>query len=142
MLPLPTRRLDDDRFQTLFTSSDTISADATEISAEGARTFSLQRKDGFVIRFFTVGQSFGFTCGFRTGSDNNSITVASALIVSELVNGVWKRSTSNLRVGNGAANKLVKTVFSFDQWASLYAPKPVVSSKYLNNGDEKTGINN
>ena len=44
--------------------------------------------------------------------------------------------------GNAANNELVKTVFSYDQWASLYAPKQIVSSKYLNNGAEKTGINN
>ena len=113
-----------------------------EISEEGANTFVLTRKDGFFIRFFSDDKSFGFYCGFRVGSDNHDISVASALIVSELVNGVWKRSSSKLVVGNGANNKLVKKVFSFDQWASLYAPKQIVSSKYLNNGVEKTGINN
>jgi len=112
-----------------------------EISGEGTNTFQLKRKDGFIIRFFSHEQDFGFTFGFK-GSDNQDISVASALIVSELVNGVWKRSSSNLVVGNGADNKLVKKVFSFDQWASLYAPKQIVSSKYLNNGVEKTGINN
>ena len=111
-----------------------------EVSGEGASEFYLQRNDGFRIHFFARDPNFGFSCDFRNGSDN--ISVASALIVSELVNGVWNRSTSNLLVGNGADNKLVKTVFSFDQWASLYAPRPVVSSKYLNNGAEKTGINN
>ena len=112
----------------------------TEISGEGTNTFLLKRIDGFCIRFFAYEQSFGFTCEFR--KDNDNISVASALIVSELVNGVWKRSASNLIVGNGANNKLLKKVFSFDQWASLYAPKQIVSSKYLNNGAEKTGINN
>ena len=112
-----------------------------EISAEGSNTFLLKRKDGFIIRFFVSGQTIGFTCGFLAG-DGSEISVASALIVSELVNGVWKRSSSNLVVGNGANNKLLKRVFSFDQWARLYAPKQIVSSKYLNNGAEKTGINN
>ena len=114
----------------------------TEISGEGTNMFLLKRKDGFTIRFFVTDQSFGFMCGFRAGSDNHEISVASALIVSELVNGVWKRSSSNLVVGKGANNKLLNKVFSFDQWASLYAPKQIVSSKYLNNGAEKTGINN
>ena len=109
----------------------------TEISGEGAKTFTLHRNDGFRIFFITDDQGFAFR--FEFGAAN--ITVASALIVSELVNGVWKRSTSNLIVGNGADNKLVKKVFSFNQWASLYAPKQIVSSKYLNNGAEKTGIN-
>ena len=113
---------------------------ASEITGDGAKDFELVRADGFRIHFFNSGTAFVFTCSFGSINDNKS--VASALIVSELVNGVWKRSTSNLVVGNGANNKLVKTVFTFDQWASLYAPKQIVSSKYLNNGAEKTGINN
>ena len=114
-----------------------------EIPEGGASNIFLARKDGFRIHFqyFTQGQKFGFSCYFgETGSANTS--VASALIVSELVNGVWIRSSSKLLVAKGADNPLVKTVFSFDQWASLYAPKQIVSSKYLNNGAKKTGINN
>ena len=114
----------------------------SEISGEGANVFSLRRKDGFVIDILTADNSFGFGCWFRPDGSSEPITAASALIVSELVNGVWKRSPSNLVVGKGADNELVKTVFSFDQWSSLYAPKQIVSSKYLNNGAEKTGINN
>ena len=111
-----------------------------EVSEEGGNDFYLLRKDGFRIHFLAKDQTFGVVFDFTVGT--SLISVASALIVSELVNNVWKRSTSNLIVGNGANNKLVKKVFSFDQWASLYAPKPIVSSKYLNNGAEKTGINN
>ena len=114
----------------------------TEISADGATGFKLRRKDGFIINFTTGASFIGFSCDFKAGNDDTPISVASALIVSELVNGVWKRSSSNLVVANGANNKRVNTVFSFDQWASLYAPKQIVSSKYLNNGAEKTGINN
>ena len=111
-------------------------------TGEGNTEIILKRKDGFVIRFYASNQVGWFSCWLSTGSVHEHITVASALIVSELVNNVWKRSTSNLIVGNAANNQLVKTVFSFDQWASLYAPKQIVSSKYLNNGAEKTGINN
>ena len=107
----------------------------------GGADFFLHRKDGFYIHFFSYDGYFSCSC--RHGKFPEApITVASALIVSELVDGVWKRSTSKLVVANGANNPLVKTVFSFDQWASLYAPKQIVSSKYLNNGVEKTGINN
>ena len=111
-----------------------------EVSGE-TNIIWLRRKDGFVIHIFFKDNQIVFSCQFDDGNGAN-ITVASALIMSELVNGVWKRSTSNLLVGNGANNPLVKKVFSFDQWASLYAPKQIVSSKYLNNGVEKTGINN
>ena len=117
----------------------------SEVSGQGSNGFVLRRQDGFAIAFFFDDHKFGFKCYFnKTGESStaSAISVASALIVSELVNGVWKRSTSKLIVANGADNKLVKTVFSFAQWASLYAPKQIVSSKYLNNGVEKTGINN
>ena len=109
---------------------------------ENDDTFTLSRKDGFQILFEYDETTFSFRCLFQPGGYDDSIDVASALIVSELVNGVWKRSASNLVVGDAANNDLVKTVFSFDQWASLYAPKQIVSSKYLNKGVEKTGINN
>lgn len=115
---------------------------ASEVSGEGSSSFALRRNDGFNIYFSVSDGYFLCSCDYKKDSVEDSISVASALIVSELVNGVWKRSTSNLIVGNGADNKLVKKVFSFDQWASLYAPKQIVSSKYLNNGVEKTGINN
>lgn len=111
-------------------------------TSAGADTLELHRKDGFVIIFEHTANDFTFRCRFSPDGDENDTTVASALVVSELVNGVWKRSTSNLLVGDPAENDLVKTVFTFDQWASLYAPNQVVSSKYLNKGAEKTGINN
>lgn len=112
----------------------------SEVSGEGGNAFHLQRKDGFSIDFSATPSYILFTC--HCAVDGQSKSVASALIVSELVNNVWKRSASYLRVAGGADHSLLKTVFSFDQWASLYAPKQIVSSKYLNNGAEKTGINN
>lgn len=114
---------------------------ASAITGEGTNTFELRRADGFHIKFFADDQHFSFVCWFML-LGQREITAASALIVSELVNNVWKRSTSNLIVGNAANNQFVQKVFSFDQWASLYAPKQIVSSKYLNNGVEKTDINN
>ena len=112
----------------------------SEISGEGTNEFLLHRKDGFYIQFKSRDNGFEFVCYFKEDTSEPMQSAASALIVSELVNGVWKRSTSNLHVGNGAGNPLVKTVFSFDQWASLYAPKQIVSSKYLNMGNAATGI--
>ena len=118
-----------------------------DIAEAGANEFTLRRKDGFTIIFNAADFGFWFRFLFipiyQDGTDaSKSLTVASALIESELVNGVWKRSTSKLTVVDAEFNQVVKAVFSFDQWASLYAPKQIVSSKYLNNGAEKTGINN
>ena len=112
------------------------------IAETGANQFTLSRKDGFTIMFQASDYGFWFRCLFKRIGSDASITVAAALIESELVNGVWKRSASNLTVGEAELNSIVKHVFSFDQWASLYAPKQIVSAKYLNNGAEKTGINN
>ena len=112
------------------------------IAEGGGNGFELRRNDGFTIGFATTENLFGFTSRCVPDGYDGPISVASALIVSELANGVWKRSSSNLVVGNVANNPLLKTVFSFDQWASLYAPKQIVSSRYLNTGAEKTGINN
>ena len=113
-----------------------------DVSEGGASSFILRRADGFHIKVSLAEKNFGFSCWFSRDGEDHPITVASALIVSELVNNVWKRSASKLVVAHGAENPLVKKVFSFDQWARLYAPKQIVSSKYLNNGAEKTGINN
>lgn len=115
-----------------------------ETSGESGDNFYLLRKDGFRIHFEILESSKQIVVSSysRREGESNALSVGTALIVSELVNGVWKRSSSKLVVANGADNPLVKTVFSFDQWASLYAPKQIVSSKYLNNGVEKTGINN
>ena len=112
---------------------------SSEIAGEGANEFLLVRKDGFRIDIKADENIVTFSFDVENEAGKN-ITAATALILSELVNGVWKRSSSNLVVP--ANNLLVNKVFSFDQWASLYAPKQIVSSKYLNNGAEKTGINN
>ena len=114
----------------------------SEITGEGANMFTLSRNDGFTIIFQSADYGFWFRCMFKPIGSDASITHASALNESEKWNGVWKRSTSNLIVGEVELNSIVKKVFSFDQWSSLYAPKQIVSSKYLNNGAEKTGINN
>ena len=90
-----------------------------EITGEGANQFHLRRNDGFYIEFDNSNDQLSVTCRFRRAGEDHDISAASALIVSELVNNVWKRSTSNLIVGNGANNPIVKSVFSFDQWASL-----------------------
>ena len=112
-----------------------------DIAEAGANTFTLSRNDGFTIIFQCAEYGFWFRCLFHPNGNDTSITVAAALIESELVNGVWKRSTSNI-VWDSSKSQPAKSFFSFDQWASLYAPKEIVSSKYLNNGVEKTGINN
>ena len=65
-------------------------------------------------------------------NDNNC---GMALILSRYVNGVWKRSPSRLTIGFEPTNK-----YSFEDWLSTYKTTGAASKKYLNTGDERTGI--
>ena len=59
-----------------------------------------------------------------------------ALILSRKENGIWRRNTTRLHV-----NYDPKHVFTFADWQSAYQTARAASTKYLNNGDEGTGIN-
>ena len=58
-----------------------------------------------------------------------------ALILSRYENGVWKRSSSRLTIGVEPAPQ-----YSFANWLSVYQTTGAASKKYLNTGDESTGI--
>ena len=58
-----------------------------------------------------------------------------ALIFSRYVNGVWKRSLSRLKIGLEPS-----TPYTFEDWLSTYKTTGAASKKYLNTGDESTGI--
>ena len=58
-----------------------------------------------------------------------------ALIMSRFVNGTWKRSTASINVGYEPRYK-----FTFEDWLSVYQTTGSASKKYLNAGDETTGI--
>ena len=69
----------------------------------------------------------------ETIANNNNCGMA--LILSRYVNGVWKRSPSRLTIGFEPADKL-----TFEDWLSTYKTTGAASKKYLNTGDESTGI--
>ena len=58
-----------------------------------------------------------------------------ALILSRYVNGVWKRSPARLTIGYEPTSK-----YTFEDWLSTYQTTGAASKKYLNTGDEGTGI--
>ena len=58
-----------------------------------------------------------------------------ALILSRYENGVWKRSPSRLTIGFEPTSP-----YTFEDWLSTYQTTGVASKKYLNTGDESTGI--
>ena len=58
-----------------------------------------------------------------------------ACILSRFVNGVWKRSPTRLTIGFEPS-----TPYTFEDWLSTYQTTGAASKKYLNTGDESTGI--
>ena len=58
-----------------------------------------------------------------------------ALILSRYENGGWKRSPSRLTIGFQPT-----TPYTFEDWLSTYQTTGAASKKYLNTGDEGTGI--
>ena len=58
-----------------------------------------------------------------------------ALILSRYENGAWKRSPSRLTIGFEPT-----TPYTFEDWLSTYQTTGAASKKYLNTGDEGTGI--
>ena len=58
-----------------------------------------------------------------------------ACILSRFENGVWKRSPARLTIGYEPTNK-----YTFEDWLSTYQTTGAASKKYLNTGDEGTGI--
>ena len=59
-----------------------------------------------------------------------------ALILSRKENGIWKRNTARIQISNDPEN-----IFTLADWQSAYQTARAASTKYLNTGDESTGIN-
>lgn len=58
-----------------------------------------------------------------------------ALILSRYENGTWRRSSASIKIGFEPKHK-----YTFEDWLSTYQTTGAASKKYLNNGDEGTGI--
>ena len=69
----------------------------------------------------------------ETSANNNNCGMA--CILSRYENGVWKRSPSRLVIGYEPSN-----IYTFEDWLSTYQTTGAASKKYLNTGDESTGI--
>ena len=107
--------------------------------AEGASTVKLINN---------VGDEITFNCedaGAQEGkfeieispaiTRQNNNNCGGALILSRLENGTWRRNTANINIGFEPMYK-----YTFDDWLSVYQATGAASKKYLNNGDENTGI--
>ena len=67
--------------------------------------------------------------------DEKHNCIGMALILSRKENGIWKRNTARIQMDNDPNN-----VFTFADWQSAYQTSRAASTKYLNTGDESTGI--
>ena len=105
--------------------ADAVEQDAKSVVLENSNGDQLTIKcDGSLSLESSVKETFE--------NDNNC---GMALILSRYQNGVWKRSPSRLKIGFEPSNK-----YSFEDWLSTYKTTGAASKKYLNTGDESTGI--
>ena len=101
--------------------------------AKDANSVVIENGNGNMLTFACDGSlSLKSETKETLANDNNC---GMALILSRYVNGVWKRSPSRLTIGFEPTNK-----YSFEDWLSTYKTTGAASKKYLNTGDESTGI--
>lgn len=66
---------------------------------------------------------------------NHQNNCGGCLILSSFQNGTWRRSTSFIEIGYEPRFK-----WTFEDWLAYYKTTGSASKKYLNNGDDPTGI--
>lgn len=103
-----------------------------------AKTVTLVNNDGDEI---TIDYSEAGSVSFLKLQISASVAASKnancggALILSRFVNGTWKRNTARINIGFEPKNK-----YTFEDWLSVYQTTGSASKKYLNAGDETTGI--
>ena len=106
--------------------------------AKGEKHVTLVNNDGDEILIKKTvsggGQPFYITVTAKLAAMGNS-NCGGALILSRYVNGTWKRSTAHIHIGYEPRYK-----YTFEDWLSVYQTTATASKKYLNNGNEGTGI--
>ena len=108
-----------------------------EAVAQDANRAALINNNGDTVVFMcnaddTV-DDINITCRPKVPSQNSNCGLA--LILSRFENGVWKRSPSRLTIGFEPTKP-----YTFEDWLSTYKTTGAASKKYLNTGDEGTGI--
>ena len=125
-------------------NGDSDSENAKEINDNWKVSFAIEQDASSAALENSNGDMLTFSC-----AEDNPITIISgpretkknnnncgiALILSRYENGVWKRSPARLTIGFEPENK-----YTFEDWLSTYQTTGAASKKYLNTGDEGTGI--
>lgn len=112
--------------------------------AQGKNMFTLKNDKGDMITFkcgnndATVKDKLQIIVkpAYIYEHDSNGLCGA-ALILSRYENGVWKRNPSRLYVNK---EHIETGVYTFANWLTTYKMTGSASKKWLNNGDERTGI--
>ena len=109
-----------------------VKADVTE----GAKEVTIVNTDGDEIEIRSKDSTGGiFEIVVSPKAAENDANIGGALILSRYENGTWRRSTARLKIAYEPKNK-----YTFDDWLSTYQTTGAASKKYLNTGDEGTGI--
>lgn len=108
--------------------------------AEGSDKVELVNSNGDLLGITVAEDEVAKETQLFIGSEPKEIATnknncGMALILSRYENGVWKRSPSRLTIGYEPT-----TPYTFEDWLSTYQTTGVASKKYLNTGDESTGI--
>ena len=129
-------------------NGDSDSENAKEINGKWRVANGIAQDASEVNLFNDKGDILTFRCGDAENErasirivsnpkvpDANNSSCGLALIFSRYENGVWKRSQSRLTIGFEPSSK-----YTFEDWLSTYQTTGAASKKYLNTGDEGTGI--
>lgn len=111
----------------------------SETIAEGASAVKIVNSAGDIIEIKWNGsgeENANISLTISTAQAvKNSNNCGGALILSRYENGTWKRSTARINIGYEPRYK-----YTFEDWLSVYQTTATASKKYLNNGNEGTGI--
>ena len=101
---------------------------------QDADTVQLENSNGDMLTFTGGDSKFKIISSPKETATNKN-NCGMALILSRYENGVCKRSPSRLTIGFEPT-----TPYTFEDWLSTYQTTGAASKKYLNTGDEGTGI--
>ena len=126
-------------------NGDSDSENAKAINGQWKVLENVSEGAAFVTLTNEKGDHIAFECGELTKRvsihvkpreiTRNENNCGLACILSRFENGIWKRSPARLKIGYEPTSK-----YTFEDWLSTYQTTGAASKKYLNTGDESTGI--
>lgn len=133
-----------DRF--MIPNSETGASQVEDVNGDWKVKSEVTAKHNTVTIVNSVGDEIIFACAAGPTGGKIDITVdpkaaepktncGGALIFSRYENGTWRRSSAAIKIGQEPKHK-----YTFEDWLSTYQTTGAASKKYLNNGDEGTGI--